>query len=294
MRTQNLRWRPISVFLVLAFGGAGLAGCASVPPPSEHGHDWAAEWLALPQSGSSETTVAVIDGGVLQHPNVDKHVVGGWEAESVAGGLRTSHATEMAGLLLGLSGDNETPVTTGIRILDVRVLNSQGAGTPDDIAAGICWAVAHKADLLLMSLSLSMNDRGLEAAVADAVASGVTVVASTSNGFSESRSYPAEYPGVIGVTSVSSSLTLAPLAGLRGADIAAPGERIMAPTSGNTFRSVSGTSVAAATAASVLAACPGVRGLNKSGVTKYAELSGVKVALDQRSIPLLRCMTKEK
>jgi hypothetical protein len=200
----------------------------------------------------------------------------------------------MAGLLLGVRAGGDTPITKGIRILDVRVLDSNGSGRPVDIAAGIRWAVANRADLILMSMSISINDHDLETAVAEAVASGVTVVASTTNGFSDSPSYPAEYPGVIGVTSVSPNLSLAALAGLRGADIAAPGDQVVAPSSGHGFRKISGTSVAAATAASVITACPGVRDLDEFGVIAYAEDSGAKVASNQHSIPVLRCLTKEK
>ena len=289
-----LPMRSLTRFFGVALCVALLGGCASVANPAGPEGDWVEKWLALPVSSGSELTVAVIDGGVLDHPTLDGRVVGGWEAESTAGGLRTSHATEMAGLVLGVSGADDTSITTGIRILDVRVLDSKGSGTQADIATGIRWAVANRADLLLMSMSISINDRGLEAAVAEAVAAGVTIVASTTNGFSESRSYPAEYPGVIGVTSVSSNLALAPLAGLRGADIAAPGEQVMAPSSGHGFRSISGTSVAAATAASVIAAYRGVRGLDESGVIAYAKDSGAKVASDRHSIPVLRCLKKEK
>ena len=286
--------RPLSRWFALALSVAFLAGCAPLPYAAGPDDDWVEEWLALPMSVGSEMTVAVIDSGVLDYPVLDGRVVGRWEAESTAGGSRTSHATEMAGLLLGVSGADDTSITKGIRILDVRVLDSKGSGRPVDIAAGIRWAVANRADLILMSMSISINDPDLEAAVAEAVACGVTVVASTTNGFSESSSYPAEYPGVIGVTSVSSNLALAPLAGLRGADIAAPGDQVVAASSGHRFRSISGTSVAAATAVSVITACQGVRDLDESGVIAYAENSGAKVASDQRSIPVLRCLKKGK
>ena len=161
----------------------------------------------------------MIDGGLVDHPTLDGRVVGRLEAESTAGGLRTSHATEMAGLLLGVSGADDTSITTGIRILDVRVLDSNGSGRPHDIVAGIRWAVASRADLLLMSMSISINDRGLEAAVAEAVAAGVTIVASTTNGFSESHSSLAEYPKVIGVTSVAAATAASVIAARNSAGI---------------------------------------------------------------------------
>jgi hypothetical protein len=37
-----------------------------------------------------------------------------------------------------------------------------------------------------------------------------------------------------------------------------------------------------------------VRDLDEFGVIAYAEDSGAKVASDQHSIPVLRCLTKEK
>lgn len=137
-----------------------------------------------------------------------------------------------------------------------------------------------------------MNDTDLGAAVAEAIESGTTVIASTTNGFSESPSYPAEYPGVIGVTSVSADLSLAPLAGTRGADVAAPGHDVVAPSAPRGFREISGTSVAAATAASVIASCFHDRDHGESSVIAYAKNSGATVASDQLSIPLLRCLTE--
>jgi len=268
-----------------------LAGCAPSFEPVKPRGDWVKDWLALPASTGSEVAVAVIDGGVLDHPVLDGRVADEWEAGSLTGLPRTSHGTEMAGLLLGAS-DVDSTLITGIRILDVRVLDDHGSGRPVDIAEGTRWAVARGADLIVMSLSISIDDPDLRNAVAEAVSSGVTVVASTTNGFSDSPSYPAEYPGVIGVTSVSPSLALAPLGVLRGADIAAPGDHVVAPSSEQRFRTLSGTSAAAATAASVIAACPGVLGLDESGVIAYAEDSGATVASDEHSIPVLRCLTK--
>lgn len=270
-----------------------LTGCESAPIPVESSSGWGREFSVLPTSGTVDSTVAIVDGGVTDHPVLADAVVGAWEAQPLAGLPRNSHGTEMAGLVLGV-GSSENLSAQSIQILDVRVLDDRGSGSTEDIAMGVRWAVANQADLILMSLSVSVHDEDLEAAVTEAIQAGVIVVASTANGFSDTPSYPAEYPGVIGVTSVSPDFTLAPLAGLRGADIAAPGDDVAVLSGGPELRTVSGTSAAAAAAASVVASCPSMRGLNELGIISYAKESGVAVAPTHRSIPVLRCLTKGK
>lgn len=289
-----MRERVWGVVSGLVLTVALLPGCTSGEKSRGADAGWVGDWLALPPSAGGDLTVAVIDGGLLDHPVLRGHVIGEWEAEATRGRPRNSHATEMAGLVLGANDGDQARVTRGVLVLDVRVLGEDGSGSPRDIAAGIRWAVARDADFILMSLSVSADDQDFRTAVAEAVAAGVSIVASTANGCSESPSYPAEYPGVIGVTSVSKDFSLAPLAGLRGADIAAPGDQVESPSKNHGFRRVSGTSAAAATAASVIVACVGVQDRDEAGVLRYAEKSGVTAASDGRGTPVLRCLRKEK
>lgn len=286
--------RRTSSTILTAIGIAVLAGCAPAVTPLRADDAWVDRWLEIPDSTESMLRVAVVDGGLLEHRVLDGRVVDRWEAESTAGTPRNTHATEMAGLVLGANQSDERSITGGIELLDVRVLDEGGLGRPPDVAAGIRWALAKGAEVILMSLSTSTDDQDIRAAVEEARSLEVTLIASTANGISDAPSYPAEYPGVIGVTSVDSELHLAPLAGMRGADIATPGHNVSAPTSNQEFRLASGTSVAAATAASVIASCPGMQDLTESEIVTYAETSGVTVTSDQRSIPVLRCRPKEK
>ncbi|KJQ55917.1 S8 family peptidase [Microbacterium sp. SA39] len=280
--------------ILVAIGITALAGCAPTATSLRSDDAWADRWLQIPDSTESTLRVAVVDGGMLEHPVLDGRVFERWEAEPVADTPRNAHATEMAGLLLGANRAGDTSLTAGIELLDVRVLNEDGLGRPADVAAGVRWALERDAEVILMSLSISTDDHDLRTAIEEAHASEVVVVASTANGLAEVPSYPAEYPGVIGVTSMDSERTLAPLAGVRGADIAAPGQNVWAPSSNQGFQLAAGTSVAAATATSVLVACPGMLDLTEPEIVAYAKNSDVTVTSDQRSIPVLRCIPKEK
>jgi hypothetical protein len=280
--------------LLTAIGLIALAGCAATASSPRSDDAWVDRWLRIPDSTESALAVAVVDGGMLNHPVLDGRVIERWEAEPIAGTPRNSHATEMAGLILGANQADDDSTTAGIELLDVRVLDEDGLGRPSDVAAGVRWAVERGAEIILMSLSISTDDPDLRSAVEAARASDVLIVASTANGIADSPSYPAEYPGVLGVTSTDSEDALAPLAGAQGADIAAPGHDVFAPTSDRGSRRVSGTSVAAAVAVSVLASCPGMSGLTEAEIVSEAENSGVTITSDRRRIPVLRCISKER
>lgn len=195
--------------LLTAIGIIALAGCAATAPSSRSDDGWVDRWLGIPDSTDSALTVAVVDGGMPDHPVLDGRVSDRWEAEQIAGTPRNSHATEMPGLLLGASQTDDASITAGIELLDVRVLDEDGFGRPSDVAAGVRWAVEHGAEIILMSLSISTDDADLRSAVEAARASDVVIVASTANGLADSPSYPAEYPGVLGVTSTDSEHALA-------------------------------------------------------------------------------------
>lgn len=256
---------------------------------------WAQEWASLPNDYHDlpPTKVAIVDSGLQPHAGLDGHVVGAWEAASLADQERNEHATEVASLVIGLDARDPEKALPPLELLDVRVVGADGSGSIADLAEGISWAAKHSPDLVVVSLSVAVDDDGLRSAVEEAQAAGALVLASTANGFLESPTFPAEYEGVVGVTGVRDDLTLAPRAGLRGADIAAPGHRVLAVGPDGPAR-VSGTSFANALAAGIVARCPGPRITTEHELVRLAKTSGVNVTLDTHSAPVLRCTTEER
>lgn len=277
--------RSVRSFVIL-FMALIIAGCASASlnPEQLTGADWALIAVNSNGEGNNLQTVAVLDGGISSTALVSTSVVDSWQAESLDGQPTGTHGDEVAALIAGRG----TSVQGKVDLLDVRVLNADGIGDPEDIAEGILWSVSAGADIISMSLRLTSDNEQVREAVQIAQNAGVILVASAANDFIESPTYPAEYSGVIGVTGVDRNLERAQLARSRGADIVAPGQDIQIATGREQIESVSGTSMATALATGVISKCLDPN-WESAEILRYAESLETKILFDKRKLPLLRC-----
>jgi len=116
----------------------------------------------------------------------------------------SGHGTHIAGTI-GEKTDNALGVTGlayGAKLMPVRVLDRNGFGNALDIAKGIRFAVAHKAEVINMSFNFGCGKRVplVDEALREAYEQGVITVASAGNLGSEACvSAPATGPRVIGV-----------------------------------------------------------------------------------------------
>ena len=278
------------VFRVLAVGVVALSATACTPQDQRaHDPSWGADYAFPSRVDKSESRlVAVLDGGILSHPSLAGRTHASWSAPSLEGQPRSSHATEVAGLIVGSSSQETTPVERDVKVLDVRVLDRSGHGTPQDVASGIDWAVEHGADVISMSFRLTNDDPLVRLAVERAAASHVTLLASAANDLVSGPAWPAAYPGVTGVTSFDSSLNPSPRARAEHEVVAAPGDRVLTTTAGGALTEASGTSMATALAAAVVTTCL-PEGVGKTEVIALAKKSGVTVTYGERELPVLRC-----
>jgi serine protease AprX len=143
--------------------------------------------------------VAVVDSGIAPHAAVADRVVArinlvSWEAAST--GDPYGHGTHVAGIIGGSTSaaKNVTPAYAGgtapsVRLIDVRVLGSNGMGYTSDVIAGIDWAVANRTRYGIRVINLSLGHAVAEPSATDplcravqrAVQAGVVVVASAGN-----------------------------------------------------------------------------------------------------------------
>ncbi|HWC86193.1 MAG TPA: S8 family serine peptidase [Solirubrobacteraceae bacterium] len=144
---------------------------------------------------------------------------------------RNGHGTLVAGTLaeatnngLGLTG-----LAYGATIMPVRVLDSTGAGDATTIAAGIVYAVKHKAQVINLSLQFSIGTGSGEIPdIIDAIhyawVHGVVVVAASGNDGVSELAYPARDSKVIsvGATTADRCLAVYSNSGV-GIDLVAPG-----------------------------------------------------------------------
>ena len=142
------------------------------------------------------------------------------------------HGTHVAGTIGEQTGNHIalTGLAPKARIMPVRVLDSEGFGTARDIAHGIRWAAAHKAQVINMSFefSLGVNScakiKGICAAIKFAFKRGALVVAAAGNENGEPVAYPAGAPHVLGVGRTTKDACLASDSRTgAGLDLVAPG-----------------------------------------------------------------------
>jgi membrane-anchored mycosin MYCP len=263
------------------------AGACSDPPPArpvitaqpwaQRTFDPAAVWRFSTGAG---VTVAVVDSGVdTGHPQLRARgaVLRGQDFDLVGDLPGTfdcdSHGTAVASIIaarpvaeVGFAG-----LAPGATILPVRVsdrgLTDEGAVRmidPDVLARGIWYAADHGATVMNLSLAGAADNPRIRDAIRHAVARDVLVVAAAGNGQQGLRpevSYPAAYPGVLGVGAVDENGQRLPGSQIGPqVDLIAPGGAVLAATRAGGHQYWQGTSFAApfvaATAALVRSAWP--------------------------------------
>jgi subtilisin family serine protease len=134
------------------------------------------------------------------------------------------------------------------------------------VARGVRYAVAHGARIVNVSLSGPIAGADIVAAVDEARAAGVVVVAAAGNTGADldvAPAYPAalDAPNLVAVTSSDRRGALAPRAsfGRASVDLSAPGQDILSTARGGGYELRSGTSTAAAQVSGALALLTGAR-----------------------------------
>ena len=237
-------------------GRAKVAG-GSVP---QYGNTMVRSEDARAEVGAaiSDVVVAVLDTGVDPHPELEDALLPGYSALPGWDPADTTdvfgHGTHVAGTIGADAGSSVEGVAAGVRILPVKVLDDMGWGWWDWIASGVVWATDHGADVINMSIGGAYEDEVLGASIAYAREHGVTVVAAAGNANTSDPSYPAAFPGVVGVSAVDAQQAKADFSNYGDyVDVAAPGVDITSTVPGGELDTWSGTSMASPHVAGVAA-----------------------------------------
>ena len=270
---------------------ATVAGLAAIPvgPASADGVRNAQQWVlnavhapaAWPVTEGQGVTVAVIDSGVdPQVSDLTGSVTAGPDLTGV--GTPSSnpdwgmHGTWMASLIAGHGhggGSGIIGVAPRAHVLSIRVITDQQdpgyakyqhepqGRVQNELARAITYAVGHGAGVISMSLGYGRPSRAVRQALQDAFSHGVVVVASSGNlgGSASARrhapySFPADYPGVLGVAAIGQNGTSAGFSSDNlSVQVAAPGVQVPAQGRDGRYWLVSGTSPACALTAGVVA-----------------------------------------
>ena len=218
-------------------------GATTRAQTSPGGIDAVGAWENLAEAGrpgAEGVTVAVLDTGVayrddgrfLRSPDFSaKQFVKGRDFidDDRVPLDENGHGTHIAGTIAEKT-DNAIALT-GLayraKLMPVRVLDRNGRGQASDIAQGIRYAVAQRAQVINLSFNFGCGKKvpEVDEALREAYARGVVVVASVGNLGSETCvSAPATGPRVIGVGGTTEGACLGDysLAG-KGIDLVAPG-----------------------------------------------------------------------
>ena len=175
--------------------------------------------------GTAHPIVAVLDSGVAYEDYADfrgsyarapvfasTQFAQGWDFVNADAHPNddNGHGTAMASIIAGRGSFSTSAVpfvgpAAGAIILPVKVLDAANQGTEFWLAEGIRYAVQAGADVINLSLDFARNyvpGASLRAALADARAAGVVVVAASGNTGDGRVLYPAAFPDVLSVGAV--------------------------------------------------------------------------------------------
>jgi hypothetical protein len=288
---RSRRPRRAGLFALAAGGVLAMMAVGAAPARADGVRDaqmWVLDAINAPAAWrvtqGQGVTVAVIDSGV--DPQVSD-LVGSVTTGPDYTGVNTPesnsewgvHGTWMASLIAGHGHDGGDSGILGIapkaHILSIRVItDSQDPNAvryehesqtqiQNELAEAITYSVSHGASVISMSLGYGMPSLPVRSALQEALNHGVVVIASSGNSGDDASaasqghapySFPADYPGVMGVAALSQGGAPAGFSSDNlSVQVAAPGVDVPAQGRDGEYWLVSRTSPACALTAGVAA-----------------------------------------
>jgi thermitase len=209
-------------------------------------------------AGDASVKVAILDSGIdATHDDLAGKVVGSANfTTSPTLNDNVGHGTHVAGIAAAATNNAIGVAGTGYNtdLLNGKVLDDTGSGYYSWIANGIVWAADNGAKVISMSLGGSASSQALQDAVNYAWGKGVVIVAAAGNSNSNVPMYPGAYTNVVAVAATDTNDIRASFSNYGNwVDVAAPGVSIYSTYKGNSYATLSGTSMATPFAAGTAA-----------------------------------------
>lgn len=203
-----------------------------------------------------EITVAVLDTGIdYNHPDLKNRILTDLGYNFLDGTKDATddngHGTHVSGIIAAQANNNQgiTGVAGGldVKIIPIKVLNSNGEGDTDIIAKGIRYAADAGADIINMSFGAEEKDVDIDNAIQYARSKGVFMVAAAGNDSKNASLYsPAGNEGVFTVAAVNENLKRASFSNYGSVvQVSSPGVSILSTIPGGKYQAWDGTSMAA-------------------------------------------------
>ena len=216
--------------------------------------------------GAINTDIAILDSGIqTSHSDLNIYHQKTFVSGTSSGNDDNGHGTHVAGI--AAAKDNSigvVGVAPGAKLWAIKVLDKNGSGALSTIIKGIDYIRQYASQIEVANLSLGCECKSsaFDTAINNAVKAGITfVVASGNSGKDASTFSPANNPNVIAVSAIGDSDgkcggtgsstgygrddTLASFSNYGAVvDMAAPGTKIYSTYKGNSYATMSGTSMA--------------------------------------------------
>lgn len=201
--------------------------------------------------GSPAVVIAIVDSGVQpDHPDLRGKLVPGYDFvdEDTSPGDSIGHGTHVAGVAAAATNNSAgvAGACPGCRLMPVRVIGANGTGFAADIAQGIAYAASNGAKVINLSLG-GPGSAILKSAVDYARSKGAFLACAAGNRGTSSvaEAYPAAYDACFAVAATTSAGTRAGFSNYGGwVEVAAPGDRVISTYPEDSYRLLSGTSMA--------------------------------------------------
>ena len=216
---------------------------------------------------SINTDIAILDSGIhTSHSDLNIYHQKTFVSGKSSGNDDNGHGTHVAGI--AAARDNSigaVGIAPGAKLWAIKVLDRNGSGALSTIIKGIDYIKQYASQIEVANLSLGCECKSsaFDTAINNAVKAGITfVVASGNSGKDASTFSPANNPNVIAVSAIGDSDgkcggtgpstgygrddTLASFSNYGAVvDMTAPGTKIYSTYKGNSYATMSGTSMAA-------------------------------------------------
>lgn len=209
-------------------------------------------WALVKQK--REIKVAVLDTGVdYTHPDLKNKVLKNKGYNFVDNNAETmddnGHGTHVSGIIAA-SADNGTGIagitgTLDVKIIPVKVLDSNGEGDVNNIVKGIKYAADNGADVINLSFGTNARSKSIAEAISYAESKGVFVVAAAGNEDEDSDNFSPAGDGAFTVAAMDYNYKKADFSDYGNCiKVSAPGVEILSTVPGG-YEAWDGTSMAA-------------------------------------------------
>lgn len=211
-----------------------------------------------------DIVIAVLDSGCdVSHRDLKDNIIGGYNFTNDYNSNpsmyidNNGHGTHVSGIISGKNYKYEIGIAPESKLLILKVLDSKGEGEISNLIKGIEYAInwrgtnGEKVRIINLSLGALESNEELYKIIKKAINMNISVVVSSGNdGDGDQKTkeyrYPAAYNEVIQVGAIDFSDNVAYFSNINNEiDIYAPGVNILSTYLNDSYRILSGTSMAA-------------------------------------------------